>query len=180
MDGSLCRLGYEARRLSAARAGVLFRRGTRGDSIRSTPGLELPSGNSRKQTEGQRERYAWVTLVPALWLLVTTLTAGVEKIFHSDPRIGFLALAHKFDAAAAQGIVLAPAKSIEEMQRVAFNNTLDAVVCGFFVVLVLAMDYERYTTHMTTHHSGARLLSRREFCARAIERTYHRNGPRCC
>jgi carbon starvation protein len=87
----------------------------------------------------KRERYVWVTLVPTAWLLITTLTAGIQKIFHSDPRIGFLALAHKFSDAAAQGTVLAPAKSIAEMQRVAFNNYLDAVVCGFFVVLVLAM-----------------------------------------
>jgi carbon starvation protein CstA len=87
----------------------------------------------------KREKYVWVTLVPTAWLLITTLTAGVEKIFHSDPRIGFLALAQKFSAAAAEGKVLAPAKSIEEMQRVAFNNYLDAVVCGFFVLLVLAM-----------------------------------------
>jgi len=87
----------------------------------------------------KRERYVWVTLVPTAWLLITTLTAGVEKIFHSDARIGFLALARKFSAAAAEGKLLAPAKSIEEMQRVAFNNYLDAVVCGFFVLLVLAM-----------------------------------------
>ena len=87
----------------------------------------------------KRERYVWVTLVPTAWLLVTTLTAGVQKIFSSDPRIGFVALAQKFSTAAAEGKVLAPAKSIQEMQRVAFNNYLDAVVCGFFVVLVLAM-----------------------------------------
>ncbi|MFL9921488.1 carbon starvation CstA family protein [Paraburkholderia fungorum] len=87
----------------------------------------------------KRERYVWVTLVPTAWLLVTTLTAGIQKIFHSDPRIGFLALGNKFSDAAAQGTVLAPARSIAEMQRVAFNNYLDAVVCGFFVVLVLAM-----------------------------------------
>jgi carbon starvation protein len=87
----------------------------------------------------KRERYAWVTLVPTAWLLITTLTAGVQKIFHSDPKIGFLALANRFSAAAAEGKVLAPAKSIEEMQRVAFNNYLDAVVCGVFVVLVVAM-----------------------------------------
>ena len=87
----------------------------------------------------KRERYAWVTLVPTAWLLVTTLTAGIEKIFHSDPKIGFLALASRFSAAAAEGKVLAPAKSIEEMQRVAFNNYLDAAVCGVFVVLVVAM-----------------------------------------
>jgi carbon starvation protein CstA len=87
----------------------------------------------------KRQRYVWVTLLPTAWLLITTLTAGVQKIFDSDPKIGFLALARKFSDAAAQGTVLAPAKSIAEMQRVAFNNYLDAVVCGFFVVLVVAM-----------------------------------------
>jgi carbon starvation protein len=80
-----------------------------------------------------------VTLVPTVWLLVTTLTAGVQKVFSSDPAIGFIALAHKFSDAAAAGKVLAPAKSIEQMQRVAFNNYLDAVICGLFVLLVLAM-----------------------------------------
>jgi carbon starvation protein len=87
----------------------------------------------------KRERYVWVTLVPTAWLLITTLTAGIQKIFSSDPRIGFIALANKFSDAAAHGTVLAPAKSIAETQRVAFNNYLDAVVCGLFVVLVLAM-----------------------------------------
>ena len=87
----------------------------------------------------KRERYVWVTLVPTAWLLITTLTAGVQKIFDPDPKIGFLALARKFSDAAAQGTVLAPAKSIAEMQRVAFNNYLDAVVCAFFVLLVVAM-----------------------------------------
>jgi len=87
----------------------------------------------------KRQRYVWVTLMPTAWLLITTLTAGVQKIFHPDPAIGFIALARKFGDAAAQGTVIAPAKSIEEMQRVAFNNYLDAVVCGFFVLLVVAM-----------------------------------------
>ncbi len=87
----------------------------------------------------KRERYVWVTLVPTIWLLVTTMTAGLQKIFSSDPRIGFLALAHKFSDAAAQGTILAPAKSLAEMQRVAFNNYLDAAVCGVFVLLVCAM-----------------------------------------
>jgi carbon starvation protein len=87
----------------------------------------------------KRERYVWVTLVPTAWLLVTTLSAGVLKIFDPNPSIGFLALARKFSDAAAQGTVLAPAKSIEQMQRVAFNNHLDATVCALFVMLVVAM-----------------------------------------
>jgi carbon starvation protein len=87
----------------------------------------------------KRERYVWVTLVPTAWLLVTTLTAGVQKIADPDPKIGFIALARKFSDAAAQGTVLAPAKSIAEMQRVAFNNYLDAAVCALFVLLVVAI-----------------------------------------
>jgi carbon starvation protein CstA len=87
----------------------------------------------------KRERYVWVTLVPTAWLLITTLTAGLMKIFSPDPSIGFVSLANKFSGAAAQGTILAPAKSIAEMQRVAFNNYLDAAVCGVFVLLVLAM-----------------------------------------
>jgi carbon starvation protein len=87
----------------------------------------------------KRERYVWVTLVPTAWLLVTTLTAGWQKIFDPAPSIGFLALARRFAEAAASGKVIAPAKSVAEMQRVAFNNYLDAAVCGFFVILVLAM-----------------------------------------
>ena len=87
----------------------------------------------------KRERYVWVTLVPTAWLLVTTLTAGIQKIFSSDPKVGFIALARKFSDAAAQGTVLAPAKSIAEMERVAFNSYLDAAVCAGFVLLVLAI-----------------------------------------
>ena len=87
----------------------------------------------------KRERYVWVTLVPTAWLLVTTLTAGWQKIFHPTPAIGFIAQGRRFAEAAANGTLIAPAKSIAEMQRVAFNNYLDAAVCGFFVVLVAAM-----------------------------------------
>jgi carbon starvation protein len=87
----------------------------------------------------KRERYVWVTLVPTAWLLITTLTAGWQKIFHPTPAIGFIAQGRRFAEAAANGTLIAPAKSIAEMQRVAFNNYLDAAVCGFFVVLVVAM-----------------------------------------
>lgn len=41
-------------------------------------------------------------------------------------------------------------------------------------------DYERYLSHMASAHPGEPPLSRREFCARAIDRKYSRNGPRCC
>jgi uncharacterized short protein YbdD (DUF466 family) len=41
-------------------------------------------------------------------------------------------------------------------------------------------DYERYIAHAAAHHPDAPALSRREFCAQAIERKYGKSGPRCC
>ncbi len=87
----------------------------------------------------KRERYAWVTIAPATWLVICTLTAGLQKLFHPSPAVSFIASAQKFGDALAQGQVLAPAKSIEEMQRIVFNNYLDAGLCALFVAVVLAM-----------------------------------------
>jgi carbon starvation protein CstA len=89
----------------------------------------------------KRERYAWVTLAPTAWLLVCTLTAGWMKAFSSDPRIGFFALANEYSDAAAAGTILAPAKSIGDVQRVAFNNYICGTLTVMFVVLVVIMAY---------------------------------------
>jgi carbon starvation protein len=85
----------------------------------------------------KRERYLWVTAVPMAWLLVCTLTAGWQKLFSGDPRIGFLAHASKFGAALAQGQVLAPAKSLEEMRRVVQNDYVDAALALLFMAVVV-------------------------------------------
>jgi len=87
----------------------------------------------------KRQRYAWVTIVPTAWLLICTLTAGMQKVFHSDPAIGFLAHARRFSEAAAAGTVLAPAKTMEEMHRVIFNDYIDATLAALFVAVVVAM-----------------------------------------
>ncbi|MCE5233082.1 MAG: carbon starvation CstA family protein [Mizugakiibacter sp.] len=86
----------------------------------------------------KRERYLWVPAVPALWLVVCTLTAGWQKLFHDDAKISFLANARKFAAAIAEGKVLAPAKSLEEMQRIITNNYVDATLTALFMLLVAA------------------------------------------
>ncbi|MBP2300583.1 carbon starvation CstA family protein [Azospirillum picis] len=87
----------------------------------------------------KRERYAWVTMVPAVWLLICTLTAGVQKVFHANPTVGFLAHAERFSAAAAEGKLLAPATSMEQMRQVIFNDYLDAALASLFVLVVLAV-----------------------------------------
>jgi carbon starvation protein len=85
----------------------------------------------------KRERYLWVAAVPTAWLLACTLTAGWQKLFHPDPKIGFLANAARFSDALARGEVLAPAKSLDEMRRVLFNNQLDAALCALFMGVVV-------------------------------------------
>ena len=87
----------------------------------------------------KRERYAWVTIVPTAWLLVCTLTAGLEKVFSSTPAIGFVSHAWKFSDALSAGKILAPAKTVEEMQRVVVNDYVDATLAALFIAVVLAI-----------------------------------------
>ena len=63
----------------------------------------------------KRERYAWVTIVPTVWLVACTVTAGLEKVFSPNPAVGFLAHALRFGDAMAAGTVLAPAKTMHQM-----------------------------------------------------------------
>ncbi|MDF2494875.1 carbon starvation CstA family protein [Sphingomonas sp.] len=87
----------------------------------------------------KRERMAWVTIVPAGWLVLCTGTAGLMKLFHPDPKIGFLAHAQVFSDAIARGEVLKPAESMGEMARIVFNDRIDAALCALFLVVVAAI-----------------------------------------
>jgi carbon starvation protein len=72
-----------------------------------------------------RLRYLWVTLVPLAWLITVTMTAGWQKVFSSDPKLGFLA-----HAASLAGSTAA------EASRLIFNDRLNAVVALFFMAVV--------------------------------------------
>src|SRR5213082_3590214 len=87
----------------------------------------------------KRERYAWVTIVPTAWLVVCTVTAGLEKVLSPDPKVGFLSHAAKFSRALADSQVLAPAKSLREMSRVVFNDYLDAALAALAVAIVVTV-----------------------------------------
>jgi carbon starvation protein len=86
----------------------------------------------------KHERFAWVTIVPTVWLVATTVTAGLEKVFSADPDVGFISHALQFGGAAAGGQVLAPAKTLEEMSRIIFNDYVDATLSALFVAVVVA------------------------------------------
>lgn len=90
-----------------------------------------------------------VTLLPLAWLLTVTVTAAVQKIGHSSPRIGFLAAARAADAALPALEAKADAarvsgdagwesarRAIRANRIAAGNARVDAVVTGFFLLLV--------------------------------------------
>ncbi len=84
----------------------------------------------------KRQRYVWVPGIPAAWLIICTLTAGWQKLVGP---ISFTAAANKYAQAAQQGQLLAPAKTLAEMQRIVGNNQVDAALTGVFMLLIVSM-----------------------------------------
>jgi carbon starvation protein len=83
-----------------------------------------------------RARYAWVTVMPMAWLVITTFSAAWQRIFHPDPRIGFLALANITEAKIQAGQIAAD--KLAAAHTVVFNNRLDAAI-GVVLIGVVAL-----------------------------------------
>jgi len=84
-----------------------------------------------------KKKYAWVTLLPTAWLLVVTMSAGWQKLFHAKPAIGFLAQARLYREALGEGRIIGAASTPGEMARIAGNNVANAVICAIFMGIVL-------------------------------------------
>ncbi|MFW3462037.1 carbon starvation CstA family protein [Streptomyces microflavus] len=86
-----------------------------------------------------RLKWAWVTAVPLAWDVAVTLTASWQKIFSPDVKVGFFAQRDKYQAGIDAGEVLPPAKSMDDMQTVVTNSTVDGVLCALFAVLIIVV-----------------------------------------
>jgi carbon starvation protein len=106
----------------------------------------------------KQDRYAWVTALPTAWLVICTVTAGSLKIFSADPAVSFVAHARIFSAAAAQGEVLAPAKSMAEMRRIIMNDYVDAALCAVFMAVVLSLLFFTVRSCLAARRSSAPLV----------------------
>ncbi|HLZ50258.1 MAG TPA: carbon starvation CstA family protein [Candidatus Acidoferrum sp.] len=85
----------------------------------------------------KRLRWIWVTLAPTVWLVAVTMTASYQKIFDPSPALGFLSNANALAARIAAGQI--PPAKIAEMQRLIFNQRLDAVVTGVLALMILIL-----------------------------------------
>ncbi|WBF65860.1 MAG: carbon starvation protein A [Candidatus Kinetoplastibacterium crithidii] len=87
----------------------------------------------------KRDKYAWVTIIPTIWLLICTFSASYHKLFDNNPNIGFIAHANMYKDAIKQGLILSPAKTISEMQMVIKNDYINASLCSLFMFVVLGI-----------------------------------------
>ena len=83
-----------------------------------------------------RRRYLWVPLAPLAWLLAVTMTAGWQKIFSADPRLGFLSAAERYREQIASG---GTAEQLSQWQHLLTSQYINAAVTGAFLVLVLGI-----------------------------------------
>jgi len=104
----------------------------------------------------KRDRYAWVTIVPAVWLLICTTAAGLIKIFDSNPSQGFLAQAHKYQAAIASDTITAPAKTVGQMQQIVTNAYVNTSLTALFLFVVFAVLVYSIKTIIAARRNPAR------------------------
>jgi len=108
-----------------------------------------------------KKTYTWVTLLPTTWLLIVTLTAGWQKLFDANPKVGFLSHAKIFKQAYDSGKILAPAKTAAQMKQVLINDYVDATLTGIFMLVViivfisaLGIWYKVITNHKLPLHES--------------------------
>jgi Carbon starvation protein, predicted membrane protein len=86
--------------------------------------------------KNRKFKYLWVAGFPALLMAINTISAGILKVFHPDPRIGFLAHANFVSQKVAMGELPEGIKSFEIAQRVIMNDYTNAFLGTLYVALV--------------------------------------------
>ena len=87
----------------------------------------------------KRERYAWVTIVPTIWLLVCTLTAGWQKIFSPIPASASWPMPAATPRPSAAARCWRRRRRMEQMRQIVFNDRIDAALAALFIGVVVAI-----------------------------------------
>jgi carbon starvation protein len=86
-----------------------------------------------------KAKYSYITIMPLIWLTIVTMSAGWEKLFSPEAKLGFLAHAKVIEGQVASGALPAAIKTVADARRMIFNDYLDAAVAAFFMVSVVVI-----------------------------------------
>ncbi|TRO65038.1 carbon starvation protein A [Streptomyces sp. IB201691-2A2] len=84
-----------------------------------------------------RLKWAWITGIPLVWDATVTLTASWQKVFSSDPRVGFFKQRSVYQDGIDRGELVAPAKSMDDMHTIVTNSTVDGVLTAVLALLIV-------------------------------------------
>ena len=86
-----------------------------------------------------KAKWAWVPGIALAWDLIVTMTASYQKVFSDDPKIGYFEQRSTYQAAIDDGEVLAPAKDMDQMQKIVTNSTVNGILQAIFALLVIVI-----------------------------------------
>ncbi|TKI06083.1 carbon starvation CstA family protein [Martelella alba] len=105
----------------------------------------------------KRARYAWVTVIPAVWLLICTTWALGLKLFSQDPKLeGFLFLARSYSRKISEQGATLTAQQISNMHHIVVNNYTNAVLSVLFLIVVYGILFYGIRTVLDARKSGKR------------------------
>jgi carbon starvation protein len=84
-----------------------------------------------------KAKYVWVPGIALAWDLIITMTASWQKVFSNNVKIGFFQQRSVYQTALDQGKLIKPAKTLDQMQQIVTNSTVDGFLAAFFAVLTL-------------------------------------------
>jgi len=85
-------------------------------------------------------RFAWITAIPLVWLLIVTSSASYQKVFSEDVRIGFLSAARVMTEKISLGNL--PIKDLNVTEKLIFNLKLDAGITIFLVIILWVVIFD--------------------------------------
>jgi len=86
-----------------------------------------------------KARYVWVPGIALAWDLIITMTASWQKVFSGDVKIGFFQQRSVYQTALDKGLLIKPAKTMDQMQQIITNVTVDGVLQALFALLTLTV-----------------------------------------
>ncbi len=103
-----------------------------------------------------KAKYSWVTIAPLVWVLITTMYAAYQKLLPANGERVHDAVSHIATAQnwAKKLETLTDPAAIAKAEAVIRNNIIDAVLCGFFMIVVVIVAIQTFRICFRIYKDG--------------------------